>query len=128
MRVGSAVAWGTRGPELYPKGAHLFGAAMGARIKLIVDMNRRSLAIQVRESLQPLQHASRSVPRLPLDDAQHLRAASLTLFMRSRQVNDLPVVLTGVTNLPDSVRPWVLLGWNGDSAKLAGYSCVEAEA
>ena len=46
---GSAVAWGTRGPVLYPKGsAHIFGAAMGARIKLIVDMNQRSLSIQVR--------------------------------------------------------------------------------
>jgi len=38
------------------------------------------------------------------------------------RINEMPVVEAGVT-LPESVRPWALLGWKGDLVKLLAYSC-----
>ena len=80
----SALAWGARGPKLYPGlSAKLFGAVIGARITLIVDTDARTLAFRI---------------------------------------NEMPVVEAGIT-LPESVRPWALLGWKGDLVKLVAYSC-----
>ena len=38
------------------------------------------------------------------------------------RINEMPVVEAGIT-LPESVRPWALLGWKGDLVKLVAYSC-----